>query len=220
MCGFEAVPAAARIKAPVTEHEHGRLQDVAAASVVLETAIIKVHGKAQRLEIESHCKKQKKREVERKKRPRDTVRTTRNGRSMEIKRRGRSKIAGLDEQHEVTVSKGRAHCAETEPNYSTDLKQLCNQRLRCIRRSSFNKNHQLCRLWWVFLRRKAQRWQVLRAMICARGGSAAAAPLRRRRLPDISRRDAKMRSGWLAARIDACLLFVNSRGDEITSISV
>lgn len=66
VCGFEVVPAAARIKASVTEHEHGRLQDVATAPVVLETAIIKVHGKAQRLEIESHCKKQKKREVEKK----------------------------------------------------------------------------------------------------------------------------------------------------------
>lgn len=71
MCGFEVVPAAARIKAPVAEHEHGRLQDVAAASVVLETAVIKVHGKAQRLEIESHCKKQKKREVEKKKKKKD-----------------------------------------------------------------------------------------------------------------------------------------------------
>lgn len=55
VCGFGLVAAAARIKAPVTEHEHRRLQDVAAAPVVLETAIIKVHGKAQRLEIESHC---------------------------------------------------------------------------------------------------------------------------------------------------------------------
>lgn len=77
MCGFEVVPAAARIKAPVTEHEHGRLQDVAAAPVVLETAIIKVHGKAQRLEIESHCEKQKKREVEKKK---DNVGTMQSGR--------------------------------------------------------------------------------------------------------------------------------------------
>lgn len=73
MCGFEVVPAAARIKAPVTEHEHGRLQDVAAAPVVLETAVIKVHGKAQRLEIESHCKKQKKREVEKKKKDHGTM---------------------------------------------------------------------------------------------------------------------------------------------------
>lgn len=35
--------------------EHGRLQDVATASVVLETAIIKVHRSGQGLEIESNC---------------------------------------------------------------------------------------------------------------------------------------------------------------------
>lgn len=73
VCGFGLVAAAARIKAPVTDHEHRRLQDVAAAPVVLETAVIKVHGEAQRLEIESHCDKKKKANREKKIRSRDTV---------------------------------------------------------------------------------------------------------------------------------------------------
>lgn len=66
VCGFGLVAAVARIKAPVTEHKHRRLQDVAAAPVVLETAVIKVHGEAQRLEIESHCDR-KKRQTEKRK---------------------------------------------------------------------------------------------------------------------------------------------------------
>lgn len=79
VCGFGLVAAAARIKAPVTEHEHRRLQDVAAAPVVLETAVIKVHGEAQRLEIESHCDREKKRQTEKKKiRSRDTVAVVRS----------------------------------------------------------------------------------------------------------------------------------------------
>lgn len=49
--------AVAGIEASVTGHEHRRLQDVSTAPVVLETAIIKVHRQAKRLEIESHCKK-------------------------------------------------------------------------------------------------------------------------------------------------------------------
>lgn len=57
VCGFEAALAAATIKAPLTRHEDWRLQDVSTAPVVLETAIIKVHRQAQRLKIESHCKK-------------------------------------------------------------------------------------------------------------------------------------------------------------------
>lgn len=44
VCGFDAVLAAAGIKVLLTEREHRRLQDVPAAPVVLETAIIKVHG--------------------------------------------------------------------------------------------------------------------------------------------------------------------------------
>lgn len=51
-----AAAAATGIKVSVAGHEHRRLQDVAAASVVLETAIIKVHRSGQGLEIESHCK--------------------------------------------------------------------------------------------------------------------------------------------------------------------
>lgn len=51
----EAPSAAAGIKVSLGGHEHRRLQDVAAASVVLETAIVKVHGSGQGLEIESHC---------------------------------------------------------------------------------------------------------------------------------------------------------------------
>ncbi|TNN82033.1 hypothetical protein EYF80_007679 [Liparis tanakae] len=53
--GFEAVLAEAGVKAPLAGHEHPRLQDVATAPVVLEAAIVKVHGQAQRLEIESNC---------------------------------------------------------------------------------------------------------------------------------------------------------------------
>lgn len=56
MCGFEAALAAAGIRAPLSGQEQRRLQDVSTAPVVLETAIIKVHRKAQGLEIESHCK--------------------------------------------------------------------------------------------------------------------------------------------------------------------
>lgn len=51
----EASSDAAGIKVSLGGHEHRRLQDVAAASVVLETAIIKVHRSGQGLEIESHC---------------------------------------------------------------------------------------------------------------------------------------------------------------------
>ena len=51
--------AAGGIKAPLIGPEHRRLQDVSAAPVVLETAVIKVHRKAKGLEIESHCKNTK-----------------------------------------------------------------------------------------------------------------------------------------------------------------
>lgn len=46
---------AARIKALIG-HKHHRLQDVPAAPVVQETAIVKVHRQTQSLEIQSHCK--------------------------------------------------------------------------------------------------------------------------------------------------------------------
>lgn len=49
--------AASGIKVDLAGHEHRRLQDVAATSVVLETAIIKVHRRGQGLKIESNCKK-------------------------------------------------------------------------------------------------------------------------------------------------------------------
>lgn len=48
--------AAPGIKVYLAGHKHRRLQDVAAASVVLETAIIKVHRRGQGLKIESNCK--------------------------------------------------------------------------------------------------------------------------------------------------------------------
>lgn len=52
----ESSLAAAGIKVSLAGHEHRWLQDVATASVVLETAIIKVHRSGQGLEIESNCK--------------------------------------------------------------------------------------------------------------------------------------------------------------------
>lgn len=55
MCGVGAALAAAGIEASLTGHEHRWFQDVATAPVVLETAVVKVHGQAQGLEIEGDC---------------------------------------------------------------------------------------------------------------------------------------------------------------------
>lgn len=55
VCWFDVVLVGPGIKAPLTGHEHCRLQDISTAPVVLETAIIKVHRQAQGLEIECHC---------------------------------------------------------------------------------------------------------------------------------------------------------------------
>lgn len=57
--------AAPGIKVYLAGHEDHRLQDVAAASVVLETAIIKVHRRGQGLKIESNCKNSRMTEEER-----------------------------------------------------------------------------------------------------------------------------------------------------------
>lgn len=56
MCWLQVVTVTVWIKAPLIGSEEEGFEDVTTATVVLETPVVQVHGQAQRLEVQSHCK--------------------------------------------------------------------------------------------------------------------------------------------------------------------
>lgn len=57
MCWLQVVKVTVWIKAPLINSEEEGFEDVTTATVVLETPVVQIHGQAQRLEVQSHCKK-------------------------------------------------------------------------------------------------------------------------------------------------------------------